>query len=385
MPLPPSVVRALAALRDSDSRTPRADRDRAVYVVDTYADRVRLVIPGPRRLARSLVVPYLRESGAELFVDLGGDLVGRRHGTTGEPVPLPLDRVASALTDDVAALALLGSSGGAAYRSLSRLALLDSAQCREIMLAALQAARHIVPPVREPVTRADRPAPLTPAERKAAKRKRDQLDEAASVAAYLATVNVSPGDRLDAVSLFDAADEWLDAAQGDYEDAVRLARNYEEDLLDYRDVLRNRHRTSPDGKPRLAPEPPQLPEPWASIAAAEGFPDRPRTMSRQRFNQLVAEHFGERRVCRGVRLYVVPTRPNAEEAPEMSLDSIREETAAYTEAASAGERLLTIRDKLAAGDRVGALHDQREGFAATGAEGGPVADLANVRARRAAR
>ena len=69
----------------------------------------------------------------------------------------------------------------------------------------------------------------------------------------------------------------------------------------------------------------------------------------------------------------------------MSLDSIREETAAYTEAASAGERLLTIRDKLAAGDKVGALRDQREGFAATGSEGRPVADLANVRARRAAR
>lgn len=312
MPIPTNVACDLANLRESDARTTRADRDRAVYIADSYTGHARLVIPGSRRLARVLVVPYLRESGAEVF-NVDGVLVGRRRGATGNPLPLPLDQLAETLADDLAALAVQGLSGGPAYRSLSRLALHDPKQCTEVILAAVKVAYRVVLPFRAPVAREGRPAPLTPAQRKAAKRTRDQLAEAQSVTAYLSTLDLSPGDRLDAVALFDEADEWLDAAQADFEDATRSARAFEEDLVDYRNVMRNRHRTSVDGKPGPEPERPEAPESWADLAAAEHFPPRPRTMSRQRFNQIATDHLGARRYIRGARFYVVPTDPTEEE------------------------------------------------------------------------
>lgn len=378
MPLPPHVAAALATLRDSDARTSRADRDRAVYVADTYADRARLVIPGGARLARALVLPYLRDSLDLSAVD--GALYARRRDRPAEPKPISLDAVAETLVRDLAALPQHGAPTGTAYRRLQRFATLDPAQCKAVMLDALGAALRLVPADRPTSAPADRPAPLTPAARKAAQRARDHAADLASITAAVSRFAVgAPGDRIPITDIYDAAIDWLSDAREEFEDTTDNARDYAEALADYRGRIRAR-RSDERSAEGDAPEAPVEPEAWPSIAARHGYPLDPRLPTRQQFYKVADSILGPRGRTESTRFYTIPSPP--QEAPQMNLDRIREETAAYRDAANEAERLIRRREQLASGDYLGALTEQRE-TAATGTDG-PI-DLGAHRARKASR
>ena len=329
MPIPTPLADALAALRDSDSRTPRADRDRTVLVIDSYADRTRLVIPGAARLARSLVLPFLRDSLDLSTVD--GVLHARRQDRPANPKPIALGPVAVVLVRDLAALPQIGARAGTAYRSLQRLATLDPAQCKAVMLAALGAALRLIPahkPTRAP---ANRPAPLTPAARKAAQRARDQADALVSItAAVLRFALGIPGDRLPAAELYDAAIDWLGDAVEEFEDTNDDARDYAERLADYRGRIRAR-RSDERSAEGAAPEVPVKPEEWQTIAARNGYPPAPRLPTRQQFYKVADSILGPRGRTESTRFYTIPSPP--QDAPQLDLDRIRAETAARRDTA----------------------------------------------------
>ena len=101
------------------------------------------------------------------------------------------------------------------------------------------------------------------------------------------------------------------------------------------------------------------------------LPRDTRTVTRQRFYTLADVRLGPRQRSNGERFYIVP--PTAEEAL-MEIVRLRAEADAYRDAVDAGTQLLTVRERLAAGDRSGALVEQRD--RATGTDGAPVVDLA---------
>lgn len=360
----PNYVRTLAALGDGNRRAPKdLDRPRDVYAADTYADRVRLVIPGSQPLARALVVPYLAES-AEVFTQ-DGLLATRAPGDTGAPGPVDTEPLADDLVACLVALPELSDAAKPYYRTLRRLADLDPALCRVIILDAIRVgAPRVARLYKPPTPTADRPTPLTPAERKVAERERAADDGAASVAAFLAHYLAAdgapaPGERLPAPALFDAAFDWLFDAVMDRDDALDAARAYAENRRSYRSRLRARKQIAADGGP-LGPRPeePEAPtETWDEIATESGYPARPILLLRRRFYKLADVILGERKRTHGTTYYTAPEAT-------VNLETLAAETAAYREAADQGERLLRIRELLAAGQPAAALVVQRDDLAA---------------------
>lgn len=382
----PRYVETLAALRDSDARTPPADRDRAVYAPESYGP-ARLVIPAPRRLARALVLPFL-EHGE--FFNLDGVLAARRHGDTAEPRPVRHDAAADLIVTALAYLPDLGGSAGALYRSMARLARLDPAQCRAVVLDALAVAHRTVKKYKRPSKPTQRPAPLTPAQRKAAQRERDRAAEQAAVSAflthYLADGRRAPGEHVKAADLYDSALNWLDEARELYDEARDAVRYYLEDRADYRAKMQVRRTVEGRGGVPAGPEPtpPERPTPWADIAVEACYPAQPPRegqLTRQRFYSIADGILGARKRNSTATYYLIP-EPTPEEAP-MTLDQLREEAALYKSIADEGERALRIREQLRAGEYAAALTEQRKHHRATGTHGAPVG-LAAERARREA-
>lgn len=378
----PKYVRTLAALRDGRPRDPTVlARPREVHVADTYADRVRLVIPGSQPLARALVVPYLAES-AEVFT-LDGLLMTRTPGETGPPRPVAVESLADELVACLLALPELSDAANPYYRTLRRLAELDPTRCREVVLDAIQVgAPRVVRLYKPPTPQSDRPAALTPAERKRAERLRTADAEATSVAAFVAFYlsadgAPAPGERLAAPALYDAAFDWIADASMDRDDARDAARAYVEDLADYRARIRVRKDTERRGGTLgRAPEPPEAPDKtWDEIATAKGYPPRPALPSRQRFFKLADDVLGPRRRTHGATYYTAPEA-------SVNLSNLNAEATAYREAAEEGERLLRVRGLLAAGQPAAALTLQREALAATQSDG--IADLDAYRTLRRA-
>jgi hypothetical protein len=346
----PSYITSLAALRETDGRTrKRLDRDQAVYVKETYHDHARIVIPGPRRIARALVIPFLADADNDVF-NLHGVLAIRRRGT--DLLPQPVD-ITGALADRLcAALAELPdhSPRSTHYGNLRRLGRGFPEACREVVLAAIAVTYQCAPTFKQSHTRSSRAH--TPAEHTAAHRERQRLAQDQSSAAFLDMYRAADdapqiGERLVAPDLYESAVEWITTAEDDYRDAKEAAREYADDRYTYRSRETTRRRVGRLGGIQLPSLPePREPESWEAIAADEGYPPRPSVPSRQRFYAVADSVLGKRSRSDSTHFYIVPDRaPTAQEEP-MTIAEVHELADAYDRAADAGERLARVNREL---------------------------------------
>lgn len=257
----PTPADALAALRDGGRWT--SDRhSRSVLI--RLDSGITVEVPGPRVLAVTFVGPWLAERGLETFRPrTGSALLMRRAGSTAKPEPADLKGLRRALAGDLAALPARPDSGRP-YKDLAPFVTYATpARVEGYLDDALAIARRNAPVWRTPSPA--RPAPRTPP-LSAAERLRQYRSEVRARAdetgrEWLETVlgdgDLLPGERIT------AADLWARA---------------HEDFLDFDGA------TDDDGN--LA-----------------------RTPGRSRFYTLADEILGPRRTVRGVRVYLIPTRP----------------------------------------------------------------------------
>ena len=295
----PNFTGLLAALNDGDPQAQHPlDRPVVLQVSDTYGDDVRLVLEGPRRIARAIVLPFL--SALEL-VTVDGVLHGLRDGT---PRPLKQGPLLEQLV--AACAALPPDVGGGPYARLRRLCELDPQQCGDYLVRAVEAAGTLVPAYR-PTRPDDRPEPLTAQQRKAASRARAREREAASVDAWLGHRRGLQAGRHEASALYDEALEWLETAADEKALAEEDTAFHQGLVREYREVLQFRRRVAPPpgaaARPPLEPPPPPPPS-WSVLAAGGGYPPHPLIPSRRRFYELLDSRLGVSRVrSHGARFY----------------------------------------------------------------------------------
>lgn len=371
MPLTPFQA-GLARLRDRPPRNDSpAERPRTIVVADSYGD-VRMTFPGVRPLARVLVLGLLEADGLEPRT-VSGALAARPRGSDAPPEPVDLGVLTSRIVAELRGLPTWGTAGPT-YVRLQRLAGLDPAALGTLVTETVQGAHRAAVAWKPPKAGRTRP-PLTPEERMHAHRARVAEQEAATVAAFLAShlpaSGHAPGDRLLALDLYAAAEEWMDEALSEAE-LIRDDRDeYERDLEAYRIAIRSRRKQEKAGA-RLTVPPPEQPDEvptWAEAAAEHGWPPAPRWVGRRRFYVLAAETLGDMRRSHGARFFVFPTPTEKEHLMDPIADEILNRAAriAWEEQR---ETLLAFMERRTAR------------ASATGTDGATVTDLA---ARRAVR
>lgn len=330
----------LAALRDGRFYR-RPDERPVTFKLDADGSGVSIELPGPRIMAETFALPWLRErfdvyrSGSALLV--------RPKGADDEPAPLNQLALAVDLRAVLAALPDLPTAGRP-FEDSRKAAESGGARMDAYLASVVVLVRRIASVWKAPAAVVDVAPALTPAARKAAQRDRDRAAETASarewLEGYLAADNEppAPGDRVNAAELYDDAAEVI----GDY--------------VEYGE-------TREDGGTYRVPR-------------------------RRVFFAVADELFGasRKRGAQGSALAYTILDPSTRQEITMNLaDAVIERAVEKLADEMVDEFGDGVRSEIVArlrsGDRSGALNLQRAHLAATGTDGA-VLDLAAHRARR---
>lgn len=200
---------ALAALRDGRRYTRRDEQPRKLKLDSGLS----LEFPGPRLLATTLVLPWLRER-YDVY-RLGGAILTRPSGTLDEPTGLNRRTAAEDLRAVIAALPSR-TDAGRPYRDLRLFVAHGTPDSVAAYLGeALAAVRLLAAEWRPPRPIVDRAPGLSPVERMAAKRERDRTAEVASARWWLELTlddpdeDLATGARVTAAVLYELAADTL--------------------------------------------------------------------------------------------------------------------------------------------------------------------------------
>lgn len=354
--MPGNYLDALARLSDTPRNIRRDGANVRRTVAESYGPVV-LTLPSPRRLARALVMPTIREV-REVY-NRSGTLVGRRN--TADPLE-PVNLGEPAIGALVQRLAELPDRNDARslYRNLRRLATLDPSAAAELIRKAVSVA-HLEADA-EPVPAAPAPArrpAATPLERDRAYRERKGHHERTSSAHYVRQFltgwdgadDVPPvGSRVPAPELHASAKEAIALAVAEQRSASDLG------------------------------------EDWEEIAAEDGLPLSPRVPGVRVFYEVADAVLGERRrTSAGYVFQIPPLAPAIARAdrilqggPEMDiatavLDRVVARLADEVLEAHGGDFRAAISTLMERGERAAALTLQAS------SAGAPVIDLASRR------
>ncbi|MET4003916.1 hypothetical protein ABIB48_002654 [Arthrobacter sp. UYCu511] len=215
----------LAALRDGAAYRPaRADRP----VTRRLDSGVTIEVPGPRILAETFALPTLKL--ARDVYRSGSALLFRDHGAEGEPTPVNMVHLAQQLREDLASLPDRPDAGRP-YRDLKLFMTEgDTGSVSAYLADALKATRQAAPVWRPPA--APRPPAMTPAQRKAKQRERENAAEEAAARWWISEVLIptledpapigpQPGEKIAAADLYQFAAHsfqcWREDEETDHE------------------------------------------------------------------------------------------------------------------------------------------------------------------------
>lgn len=341
MPPTPDYLGALAALRDGGRhRTHPGDRPRRLRL-DVG---ITLEAPGPRVVAAVLALPWLTARGQEVLRPRSGPaLLVRCVGTDDEPQPLDLHALAADLGAVLAALPDRPDAGRP-YRDARDLARHAEPATRDAYLLDVVRYLRRLPDVRTwTPPRADAPAteqpPATsPAQRKAAQRAREKSAEEDTARVWLRHYLTgwgepdevpAPGSRVPAPTLYSDAAAWAENVLDEYSTEVDTSEGSE----------------------------------WATYAAEEGYPLRPRPLGRTCFYRTADGVLGARRTIRGTPHYVIPSPKEpamdllAERVIDRAAEILAEDIRRLYRSGARRDALLLQRDRLAATGTDGAVVD----------------------------
>jgi len=349
---------------------------------------VRVHVPSPVHVARYLLARHLNDEAPTFRAPEGVlCIVGDERRV------LSRDEIVAILRDLVAAMpervtGLREYSQSDLYRGLRAFTRLAPAKEVDAYLAAIADAlpRTLKPAPVPRAPRAPRPAPMTPAERQRVSRARRRERELATARAYLEMwrdddTGKFPTEAVPRREVVDGLIKFADMAAAEFD----AAHEAHENALGAWELARFRDRDSDTPRPRL----PRPVNEWPDIAAESGYPLHPARVTARRAVALLRElgmietRSGDQRRYRFPEALTDTTVDTERTSTTMHPDYIDRQADSMARLADATERAAEAAQRLAAangllaqqadafahGDKLTALHLQRERFAATGTDG----------------